>query len=650
MIRAYVLGGLVVVSGAACSARPTGPSMRMDFLRPTSIFDAPFPSADRQREDGTIDLSRFPNPDRVNLLDLGLALVERDARGFGTTSGIFFSADAPLDPSSLEGVALIPIDGPHAGTPHRIQTRFLADPGPFGAPNLLVLLPVQGHPLDPDTLYAAVVPTSVRFASGEALGLSKAMARLLDGGAPEGMSDRAFQQYRRALDALPEHGAHLASIAVFKTDDPLAGFRKVQDAFAAQPVLSLSQPFSPQEQYPSFCVYQAEVMIPTYQHGTPPFAMAGGGFEFDAAGAPVPADPVAARIFVTLPKRPMPPAGFPVVLFIRTGAGGDRALVDRGLRDAAGAAVPGTGPAVDYAAEGWAGISIDGPLGGLRNAGGADEQFLVYNFNNPEALRDNIRESALELLHLARAIPSFSVATGTCAEPKVASARFDPRHLVLAGHSMGASIAPLAFSMSGAFEGTILSGAGASALENLVYKQKPLNVRGFAELLLGYPNRGVELTEFDPVASLVQWATEPSDSQIFAPQLSQQRQQKPLHVLMFQGIVDHYIMPPIVHPLVRAMQLDMVGPGIDATVPEIASFLPLASVVASEGRRRLDGTAQANLQDGASGAVIQHRSDGIEDGHEVMFQTPEAKDEVRCYLKSLSDSAPRVTASGLGCP
>lgn len=53
----------------------------------------------------------------------------------------------------------------------------------------------------------------------------------------------------------------------------------------------------------------------------------------------------------------------------------------------------------------------------------------------------------------------------------------------------------------------------------------------------------------------------------------------------------------------------------------------------------LSGKVQANLQDGASGGVIQHAADGIEDGHEVMYQTPEARAEARCFLRSLAQGA-----------
>jgi hypothetical protein len=53
----------------------------------------------------------------------------------------------------------------------------------------------------------------------------------------------------------------------------------------------------------------------------------------------------------------------------RTGAGGDRPLVDRGVRGANGMPLePGTGLGRDFAREGVAGISWDGPHGGPQTS------------------------------------------------------------------------------------------------------------------------------------------------------------------------------------------------------------------------------------------------------------------------------------------
>src|SRR6185503_8194904 len=128
------------------------------------------------------------------------------------------------------------------------------------------------------------------------------------------------------------------------------------------------------------------------------------------------------------------------------GGGGDRPLVDRGpcaTAEFTQPITPGTGPAMDFARAGFAGVEIDGPLGGIRNTTGGNEDFLIFNVLNACALRDNVRQSALELALLADTLPGISFDASGC--PGVGAAPFaiDAAHLALMGHSMGAWIAPL---------------------------------------------------------------------------------------------------------------------------------------------------------------------------------------------------------------
>jgi len=45
--------------------------------------------------------------------------------------------------------------------------------------------------------------------------------------------------------------------------------------------------------------------------------------------------------------------------------------------------------------------------------------------------------------------------------------------------------------------------------------------------------------------------------------------------------------------------------------------------------------------------VTQHPSDGIEDGHEVVFQTDAPKHEYVCFLRGLLQNAPVVPSPGI---
>jgi hypothetical protein len=60
-----------------------------------------------------------------------------------------------------------------------------------------------------------------------------------------------------------------------------------------------------------------------------------------------------------------------------------------------------------------------------------------------------------------------------------------------------------------------------------------------------------------------------------------------------------------------------------------------------------DGTA-------STAALVQHLSDGLEDGHEIVFQTPEPKYQLRCFLSKWSTGqVPVVPAPNPGedlCP
>ena len=122
-------------------------------------------------------------------------------------------------------------------------------------------------------------------------------------------------------------------------------------------------------------------------------------------------------------------------MFIRTGAGGDRPLVDRGQQATNGGPpiVPGEGPALYFARAGFAGIEVDGPLGGLRNTTGANEDFTTFNVANLPAMRDNIRESAVELDVIAHVGVALQLDTSDC-PGAAATASFDASHVAIMGH------------------------------------------------------------------------------------------------------------------------------------------------------------------------------------------------------------------------
>jgi hypothetical protein len=654
-VRGSRFGFVLAIASSACSPGPSpsdhasgGTRVLADYTLAGGFFAAPFPDDARLTQAGRPALESFPNPTASPFLEKLVALLEADARGFSTTAGVFFAFDGPLDPgleldhaeslSSEAAAFLVDIDpaSPERGARKPVRVQFAEDGGPFGAPNLLSLVPLQGIPLRASTRYAAVVLREARDATGALLAAARK---------PDAMSADIFDERRATLAAVGVRNDELAALVTFTTGDPTAEMQAVRKAMLAAALPAPLEPFAPNEVFAEYCVFESKLEMPVFQSGSPPFKEQGGAWAFSTDGSPVLQAQETARIVVTVPRRVMPASGFPVVLFSRTGGGGDRPLVDRGVHAQSGgpASTPGSGPALEFARAGFAGVSVDGPHGGLRNLTGGDEQFLMFNVTNPSALRDNVRQSAAELALQAHVIATLSIDASSCPglDSGGAALKLDTSALVLMGHSMGATIAPLALAVEPLFRGAILSGAGGSWIENVLHKQKPVPVKGFAELLLGVAGKH-SLRAGDPALSLFQWAAEAADPPVYGHAIA------PRHLLMLQGIVDHYILPPIANATSLSLGLDLAGEALDAETAELAALPALEPLLVFSGRSKIALPAAANAG-AALAVVVQHREDGVEDGHEVVFQTEPPKRQYRCFLESLRSGTPRVPA-GAGDP
>ena len=633
---------LLLLSG--CKAQDDVPQtpIHHDFGDDAGYWDAPWPSEHRRHADGTVDVAAFPNPDAVPFVTTLVELADGQLEGFGTTSPIFFTSAVDLDTAAFPDLwASVETESPvfvmgidPGGDDHGVRVPLNVSwrpwGGAFGDQRTLALLPLQGRPLRPATLYAAVVLREIGDEDGNPLGL------LYEDGLPEA--------YLAALDALDELGVPrdtIAGLAVFRTQDPRAGMLALAEAAAQHPPSPI-EPFQLTDLFDEYCVYQTVVEMPVYQEGEPPYLSGGGGIALDDQGAPVLQHLEQARLVITIPRAQAPEHGWPSAVFIRTGGGGDRPLVDRGVRDAEGQVlVPGSGPARNLALAGFAGVSVDGPHGGLRNVSGGDEQFLIFNITNPAAMRDNLRQSAAELTLLPDLLDELELDLAECPGASTEGRTFDFELYALMGHSMGATIAPLTLAAQPDYGAVVLSGAGGSWIENIVHKLSPLEVRPMAEAMLGYS--AGDLTVDDPVLALLQWAGESADPPVYAPGLVQD---ETLNVLMIQGIVDTYILPPMANATSLSLGLDLAGESLDAGHPELGEFRPLEDVIGLVGRGTVGLPAHDNIGINTTAVVVQHLEDGVEDGHEVMFQTGAPKHQYRCFLEGWRQGTPKVVVGG----
>ena len=85
--------------------------------------------------------------------------------------------------------------------------------------------------------------------------------------------------------------------------------------------------------------------------------------------------------------------------------------------------------------------------------------------------------------------------------------------------------------------------------------------------------------------SLLQWGAEPADTQTHARTILREPEAgADHHVLMVEGVVDNYILPPIANPTALSIGLDLAGPQLDSLSDELSAYAPLASVLDLSGR------------------------------------------------------------------
>ncbi len=544
--------------------------------------------------------------------------------------------------------------------------RFDPDGGPFGAADLLVIKPLPGLPLAPRTRHAVFLTSAFATDHGARAGRSEGLAQILAGEITVWTSswtsedptvlppahDAALRNVIADLDTFGVPRESLVGLAVADTGDPAAFFLERAQAALGNFAISGGPPGFV-ESFDSWCVVGTTLQIPDFQHGTLPFTTSGDGVWRDGPDGRTPtlARTAESRAVLAIPNGPPPPGGWPLAVFVRTGGGGDRPLVDRGPRPIAGGPSDpptGAGPAAELTAAGWAALSWDGPHGGLRNVTNGDEQFLMFNILNPAGARANIWQTALEAAMLRRAATTIFNDAAACPGTNDALIRLNTEESAIVGHSMGAWVAPLAMALDPAFGAAVLSGAGGGWIENAVFKQKPVAVRPLAELLLGYGDIDRALTPHDPALTLLQWAGEAADPQVFGAHAMT----PPRSVLVVQGIVDRYILPPISAALQVAMGLDLAGPGLETSAPELDGMMSLAASLMLAGRSERPRPVSAN-RDGRTAVVVHWPEDGIEDGHEAFFQQAGARRQHRCFMQALaSGGTPTIdnAADDAPCP
>ena len=583
---------------------------------PADLFAMPFPHDARRRPEGGLDLAGFPNPNHVAVLDTYISYAGEHLDGFAANGSIYVRFEAPIDlerlPSPEDSVAddspvwLVDLgdDPVTRGTRVPFEWRWHGtEPSIYEPPLLLAVRPVFGFPLAEGRTYGLIIRRDLRDGEGKLLAVPAPVHEALLAASSLGdpLVD-ALAPLRAWCDEGALNPYEVAVATVFTvahiTDDLVAV--RVEARKLPPPEASSVHRTATKDGY---VVYEGTYVGPNWQHGEKPYEVEGGGLAFDPEGRPQIDHMEAIRFAVSVPDGPVPPGGWPIVLFGH-GTGGN-------YKDFLASGPFSPGPTL--APRGIAVLGIDQPLHGTRWDGNKKQlDFLSFNFLNLDAGRTGFRQSAADFFTLVRLVQETLEIPGE-ETPDGEPVRFDPARVYYFGHSHGGLAGALLVAVEPELRGAVLSGAGGGLAMTIMLRKDPYDLLSLIGSLIGaIPS---ELTTFHPVITLVQTLVEVTDPINYAPYHvdGALRGGTPLDLLVTEGKDDVSTPSVTTEAMAAAAVLPLLAPPVNLG---LGLELKGVSVVASP--------VQSLLQSGtgATSAGLLAQFEGY--GHFVAFYCPAA--------------------------
>ncbi len=599
-----------------------------DLTAPEHFYDLPYPSDLRLDDAGHPDLRGFPNPKNVALVS-GLVNVASQHPGFPVLPVAYFrftkpvavpanDATVPLAPEVGSSFLLLDVDpsSPARGTlfPLMAQT-WAADP--YLPENVVAVAPVPGFVLSPNRRYAFVVKTSLVDADGKTVGQPAAMAALAAGNDPGGaLGPAAVTLYAPLFETLGTLGvpsAEVAAATVFTTGDVVAETARLSDAVLAdyQAVIGdLKVDPDDGAAHPRYCELVGTLTVPQFQKGKAPFDSEG-LFEFGEDGKPIKQRDETVPLVVTMPRGPMPPGGYPLVLYFHGSGGLSGQVVDRGTIPFAGAPeTKGEGPAHVLAAQGFGAVGAALPVNPERVPGASSIAYL--NFANLGAFRDTFRQGVIEQRLMLAALQSMEVppevvagCTGMTLPDGEPAFRFATARVMALGQSMGGMYVNMIGAVEPRVEAVVPTGAG-GFWSYFILQTTLLDAGPLLALLLEADD---DLSFMHPALHTMQTAWEPAEPMVYMPRLAKRplpgHPVRPIYEPVGQG--DSFFPTVVYDAIVLAYEHPQAG---DAVWPEMQASLALGGLDGFEAYpvvdnlESVDGAAYTGV---GPAAPAQHR-------------------------------------------
>jgi hypothetical protein len=615
------------------------------------FFRLPFPN-DVRITKGKIDLTGFPTPGSSLLgfdpVQIYLDAIVANEKGWGAYPTALFRFSGPIDFSTFTaGTGVSPVqymditDPANPGNGGAVWT-YSGEGGKYICHDWFAVRHPEGSPLIPGHIYTVYLTTQGRGANGRVIDRAPELVALLDKAAP---SDPAlangYAAFKPLRDYLSVQGIDPNTVlngTVFTVGPTRAPMDALALAAKTAPVPAASDWVKcgagavspcPQATDTRACgsgtadydEYHALISLPIFQKGVAPYLTAGGDID---STAPVRTEKVCAAL--TVPKKTMPVAGFPIAVFAH-GTGGS--FRDHVRDEVAGALARSTPP--------MAVLGYDQVEHGPRRGTSTDSpNNLFFNFKNPAAARGNPLQGAADVISVGRLAAALTVpATVTGG----AALKTDPAGVVFFGHSQGSMHGSLGLPYTNDYTAAVLSGNGASLMHALLSKTAPQNIAQAVPFALGGDfDAKLHLFGGDshPVLTILQQWIDPADPLNFAKAIGREPDVgiNPKSVFQTYGRGDTYSPPVTLRTYAIAANLALAAHDASVTTADpIADFVeqpvPLSGTFAKAGHTVT--------------LAVREYENTKGDGHFVVFDVPSAtQDAARFLSMAASGKIPQV--------
>ncbi|HEY8077120.1 MAG TPA: hypothetical protein VIF62_23500, partial [Labilithrix sp.] len=518
---------------------------------------------------------------------------------------------APRDPESVVAdgsMLLVDVDpaSPERGKKFPVVAH-TPNADPYVPENLLAIAARPGIVLAPNRKHAFVVTTHVGFADGR----TAAAARDV----PPEVAD------------IPD----VAAATVFTTGDVVADTAALGDRVLArfQPELeSFALAANPPD---GMCHVRATIALPQFQRGIPVYET-DGLFDIGADGLPAVQRTESVPVSIALPTTPMPPDGYPLVLYFHGSGGVSSEFVDGGNPPEPDPHWPG--PVLTKLGFAVAGAAL--PVSPERVPGADD--FAYLNIDNVAATRDTFRQGVLESRMLLSALLRVKIpASVGCGD-----AHFDPAHVHAQGQSMGGMYTNLVSATEPRIRLAVPTGAGGYWTYFILKTHKIPGVSGLISIVMKTQET---LTFLHPTMNVLETALEPVDPMVSMPRVGRRpldgHPARPIYEPV--GKDDSYFPTEVYDAMALAYGHPRAGDEIWPTMREAQSLVGLEVPVSYPVSMDMPG---------ATSVVVQFLGDGVNDPHGIYRRVEGVIHQYSCFHTSFRDHGVAVVPppAPLGSP